>query len=307
MTSPKSCAKVLFTGPNTAGSWTMRGEQVSSTRRGWEARQTLGRRDWHEFDIFVFVKRPDIDVMKRLHALGKLVVYDVIDSWKQPEEGLRVHTPAEARALFAQKWRGMPVDGFIFANAAMHGDLTSVCKVPTTYIYHHYRSEYETPPGAVAEKVTTVGYEGNVGFLGPWQAAIAEACGLRGWNFEINPVDITKVDIGIAVRGGEHDSFLANRYKSNVKLANFIGAGIPCIVGDKERSYHETDEGSVRFFQTPAQLARHLDALVPALARQVVRDRFIKARERYQLSTISEQYEAFFRGLMSMHGRGLAC
>ena len=136
---------------------------------------------------------------------------------------------------------------------------------------------------------------------------IAEACGLRGWNFEINPVDITKVDIGIAVRGGEHDSFLANRYKSNVKLANFIGAGIPCIVGDKERSYHETDEGSVRFFQTPAQLARHLDALVPAPARQVVRDRFIKARERYQLSTISEQYEAFFRGLMSMHGRGLAC
>lgn len=298
MMRPHSCARVLFTGPNFAGSWTMRGEQVSSTRQGWEARQTLRRRDWHDFDIFVFVKRTDIDVMKRLHALGKRVVYDVIDSWRQPEEGLRVHTAAEARALFADKWRGMPVDGFIFANAAMHADLSSVCQVPSTYIYHHYRSAYEPPSGAVAEQVTTVGYEGNVGFLGPWDAVIAEACARRGWIFDVNPDDIAKVDIGIAVRGGEHDSFMANRYKSNVKLANFIGAGIPCIVGDKERSYHETDDGSVRFFQTPAQLEHQLDALAPAAVRQAVRDRFMQARERFQLSTISDQYEAFFRGLM---------
>lgn len=293
----KSPVRVCFTGGSKAGSWEMRGEQMAATRTNWAAKHDLSSEDEARFDAFVFVKHPNAKVMKKLRTAGKLVLYDVIDSWAQPADGLTHTSVSQARELFRRKWAGLSADVFIFANHTMFADLRPL--VPGgTFLYHHYRPEYE-PLKPLSEVARVVGYEGNSAYLGEWLPRLQAACDRLGLELRLNPADLRDVDIGFAARGGEHDSFLANRYKSNVKLANFYGAGIPCVVGAKEVSYHETDNGSVRFFADEAQLVAQLEALKDYETRKAVRESFLKVREAYSLPTICGRLESFIETAVS--------
>lgn len=291
--SPESPLRVCFTGNNTAGSWEMRGVQLASCRTNWTATHAVDDKVIRDHEVFCFVKRPIPSLMRKLKARGKTVVFDVIDSWTQPEEGLKYTSVEKAKELFREKWKDLVVDAFLFPNLAMMEDLSPLTPF-SSFLYHHYRPEFEAP-APFHERAKVVGYEGNVGFLGEWKGIMERLCAKRSLEFRVSPRDIREVDIGFAARGGEHDSFLANRYKSNVKLANFYGAGIPCLLSAKEQSYQETDCGSVLFFRNEEQLADQLDRLLDSGFRQSVRQKFLEARDAFHISRLADQLELFLR------------
>jgi hypothetical protein len=183
----------------------------------------------------------------------------------------------------------------IFPNAAMREDLGDLVPNAVT-IYHHYWPDLE--PIDVRERAEVVGYQGETEYLGPWRDVIERICARHGLRFVVNPPDLRELDIGFAARGGVHASTMAHRYKSNVKLANFYGAAIPCIVNDAELSYHETDNGEVRFFSTEAELDAHVVELLDYETRLAIHRSFLDERPKYALDAIAARYDDFFRTLL---------
>lgn len=290
---PAGCLRVCFLGDGTSGSWRMRAAQVAGMRAAWVARATqdLDPRDIDRHDLFCFVKRFDRGLATRLRSGGKVVLYDVVDPWKQPEDGDRYKTLPEIVGFFRQLWRDLPVEGVIFPNATMKKDLGHLVPNPTV-IYHHHRPELR--PVRVRDRAPVVGYEGVPDYLGPWRQVVQRACTRHALRFVVNPRCLTDLDIGFAARGGPHGSLLASRYKSNVKLANFFAAGIPSIVHADEMSYRETDNGKVLFFRTDAELDSGLETLLPVETRREIQESFLSHSRNFSLATIAEQYEAYF-------------
>lgn len=288
-----SPVRVCFSGRDLGGSWLIRGAQMAATRLNWAAIPEPAPKIWDKFDVFCFVKHPVPELMKALKDRGKKVVLDVVDGWRQPEEDRECSDAETARRLFSEKWAGLPADAWIYPNQAMWEDLSG--RFPGTAIYHHYYPGLV--PTAPREQARVVGYQGEARFLGPWQEILQRLCEKLGLIFQVNPSALSEVDIGFAGRGGAYDSFLANRYKSNVKLANFLGAGLPCVVSGKENAYRETEVKGVRFFSTEAELEAALRVLVSREEREKVQKAFLASRDRFSLQTVASQFDAFFSGL----------
>lgn len=291
---PESPIRVLFAGGSEAGSWEMRGKQIASTRSNWKAEHDPKETDG--WDVFCFVKHPRLELMRELKNQGKVVVYDVIDSWKQPEEGMRIQNADEARVLFQEKWIGLTTSAFIFPNQAMQADLGRLTP-HSTVIYHHYRPEIVSPV-EIRKQAKILAYEGNTDFLGEWRRVAERVAKKVGLKFECNPKDISTADIGFAARGGKHRGYMPHRYKSNVKLANFYGLGLPCVVQADEQSYRETDRGEVVFFRDEAELEKDLSRLLDAGTREKIQRNFLQHRHEFHLETIASQYERFFATLL---------
>lgn len=293
MAAPRVC----FFGRAREGSWRIRAEQLAAARGAWTAVSgELPPDALLRHDVFVIVKRPDPRKQALLRALGKTVVLDVLDFWAQPDDDLRVTTIEQARRLFADLLRAAPVDAVVFPNRAMKDDLGDLAPRATT-LYHHFRPGLT--PGEVRPRARAVGYEGEERYLGPWRAVLERACAARGLRFVVNPPDLGALDLGVSVRGGSHAGLLSKCYKSNVKLANWIGAGIPALCAADEASYAETaPPGGVRFFATPADLEAGLDALLPEAARREARAALLSVRDRFRLETIAAEYEAWLADLV---------
>jgi hypothetical protein len=288
--------RVCFFGVPALGSWKVRAQQVASARPEWRATGALEPQDVVDHDVFCAVKRPFRNRLRLLRALGKLCVYDVVDCWTQPEDGLRYRDLPAIREYFAKFLGGLPVDGVVFSNRTMFEDLGDLVPNPT-YIYHHFWPGLE--PIEVRERARVVGYQGAANYLGPWHAAVQRACRRLGLEFVVNPADLRSIDIGFAARGGPHASTMAHRYKSNVKLANFYGGAIPCVVNASEESYRETDNGEVRFFATERELEDKLAELVPVATRRRIHDSFLVARRSFTLEAVVERYRAWFAQLLA--------
>lgn len=292
MKSSPSSLPVCFIGKNISGTWTIRGEQIASARANWKATLDPSSADLKEFDVFCVVKHPVQSIINDLRRKNKTIVYDVLDSWAQPADGLRYTNLPQVKAYFAEKWRALGIPYFIFPNRTMKvhlGELIPYC----TYIYHHYWPQQKV--NTVRSYARIVAYEGNANYLGEWETHLTRICEELGLQFVVNPPTWEDVDIAVAVRGGEHDSFLANQYKSNVKLANCYGAGVPAVAGDKEMSCHETDTGDVRFFRTADDLRYQLHSLLDEKARSMIHERFVYVRPQFSLSAMADAYEHFFR------------
>ncbi len=277
------------------GSWKIRARQVASARPEWHATGSLEPWDIVNHDVFCAVKRPFASRLRLLHAMGKVTVFDVVDCWAQPADGLRYRDLPAIRGFFREFTRELRLHGVIFPNAAMRQDLGDLVPNPVT-IYHHFWPDLQ--PIEVRERAEVVGYQGEVEYLGPWRDVIERICARHGLRFVVNPPDLGTLDLGFAARGGVHASTMAHRYKSNVKLANFYGAGIPCVVNDAELAYHETDNGEVRFFATEQQLEDHVVALLPYEARLAVHRSFLDERRKYTLDAIADSYAAYLRQLL---------
>ncbi len=282
--------RVCFCGLNRGGSWQIRGVQVASARTNWKAIAEPSPRVWDDFDVFCYIKHPDRERMNALKAGGKTVVLDIVDGWRQPEDGLLHGDLPSARRLFEEKWRGLPVSAWIYPDRTMWEDFRDVA--PGEVLYHHFRPDLLSRPAR--SKALTLAYEGDERFLGPWRGAIETLAKRFGLTFVINPPDLAEMDLGIAARGGEHDSFLARRYKSNVKLANFIGAGVPCLVPSEADAYRETAPEGVRFFSTEAELEQGLGELMNAAERARIKAVFAKTRGAFALETLATEFERFF-------------
>jgi hypothetical protein len=288
---PLAACAVCFFGMPSMGSWKIRAEQVATARLGWTSVADLDASAVIRHEAFCAVKKSFASRLRLLRDLGKATFFDVVDCWAQPADGLRYVDLPAIRAFFRSFVEGMPLDGVIFPNRTMLEDLGDLVPNPVT-IYHHYWPGLQ--PIAVRERARIVGYEGEPAYLGPWRAAIERICRRHGLRFVVNPRDLRSIDIGIAARGGVHASTMSRRYKSNVKLANFYGGGIPCVVEDQEASYHETDHGEVRFFNDERQLEDRIVELLPLPVRQRVHEHFVGVRERYSLPVIAAEYDAYF-------------
>ncbi len=291
MTAIRAC----FVGQPSMGSWRIRAQQLATMRPTWSSRVTLTPDDILDNDVFVFVKRLERSKMAMLRRLGKVVAYDVLDCWRQPEDGLACDSMAKIRAYFRDYFRDLPADGVIFPNRTMLEDLGDLVSRPIT-IYHHFWPGLE--PIEVRERVAIVGYEGEASYLGEWRARIESACASIGARFVVNPTDLRSIDVGFSARSGAHGSLLSHRYKSNVKLANFVGACIPCLVHTSDLSYHETGNEHVRYFTDESEMRSALVALTDVATRRAAHASFRALREAFTIDAIASQYERWFATLL---------
>jgi hypothetical protein len=260
------------------------------------ATKELRASDVGRFDLFCIVKRFDVAKAEWLRGQGKPVVYDVVDPWKQPDDGEAHGTLPEVVNFFRRMLTPMAVDGVIFPNATMRADLGDCVPCPT-HIYHHHRVYQE--PIIVCRQATRVGYEGREDYLGPWTETATRVCKRLGLEFVVNPKSLGAIDIGLAVRGGRNGTLMAKRYKSNVKLANLFAAGLPAAAHADEASYRETDDGHVQFFNDEASLERAIVELLPYERRLAIHKAFLAHSRRFRVEAIAEQYEAYFRQVIA--------
>lgn len=289
--APRTC----FFGLSQMGSWKIRARQIADARSVWSSTDRLTPAAILDHDVFCAIKRPFRSRLQLLKRLGKVVLFDVLDCWQQPVDGLACSDMDKVHRWFADFFADLPVDGVIFPNRTMMADLGHLVPNPVC-IYHHFWPGME--PIEVRPRAQVVGYQGEAAYLGPWRQVIESACQRLGLRFVANPPDLRAIDIGLAARGGEHATLMSHRYKSNVKLANFYGAAIPCIVNAAEASYRETDNGEVRFFATAAELEARLAELLPFDTRQRIHQSFLVARRDFTLETIADRYEAYFRSIL---------
>lgn len=291
-----SAVKVCFTSRSSAGAWQIRGLQIASMRSNWTALNKPSDEDLERADLICVVKKPDSRVIERARRMGKALVFDIVDSWAQPDDGLKYTDVAKAREFFSKAWKSVDADGYIFPTRRMEERLGELVRDRIT-IYHHCRPQIQRNP--IRERVSVVGYEGGA-YLAEWAPRIERACAERGIRFVVNPPQYTDLDIVILVRGGEHGTFLARQFKSNVKLANAIGSGTPALAHFEEMSAHDTDTGDVLFFtDQPGSFERQLDRLIEDLAlRKEIHEHFLAAAPRYHIENIAAQFEGFFLNIL---------
>ncbi|MEX2285976.1 MAG: hypothetical protein WD648_02730 [Planctomycetaceae bacterium] len=289
--------RVCFIGDGFAGSWRMRAQQIARMRPGWKAKATarLKLSELSRYDVFVFVKRFDIYWAQQMRERQKVVIYDVVDPWKQPDDGLAHDTPPKIRSYFERLLGRLPVDGVIFPNGAMYGDLRQLTPNPIV-IHHHFRPELVPAPVRLVAK--TVGYEGREEYLGEWRQTIQTVCRRLGLQFVANPPSLNAIDIGFIARGGDHGSLMAKRYKSNVKLANMLAAGVPTVVQAGEESYAETGGDLIGYFSTPDELEAAVRRLLPFSTRLDLHRRMLPHSLQFSIEHIADQYEEYFRQLL---------
>jgi hypothetical protein len=290
--APRTC----FFGSSKMGSWKIRAQQIASTRATWSSAETLTPQAIVDNDVFVAIKRHYRARLGLLKRLGKVVLYDVLDCWQQPQDGLLCSDMDKVRRWFEAWFADLPVDSVIFPNRTMMEDLGHLVPNPVC-IYHHFWPGMK--PIEVRRQAQVVGYQGEASYLGPWQRVVERACRRLGLRFETNPRDLRSVDIGLAARGGVHASLMSHRYKSNVKLANFYGAAIPCIVDTAEASYRETDNGEVRFFANAEELEARLEELLPFDTRTRIHRSFLEVRQQFTLEAIADRYDDHLRTMLA--------
>jgi hypothetical protein len=72
---------VLVTGSGRSGSWIIRGEQLG---RAMGATVLANAIDIGPFDVAVVVKRPPVDLVRRIHTAAVPLVWDIVDRGQAP-------------------------------------------------------------------------------------------------------------------------------------------------------------------------------------------------------------------------------
>jgi len=282
--------RILFTGNTSAGSWQIRGAQLSEAIGADSLLKAL-LPSMGKYDLIVYVKRPCVEIINAIQRSKKLFVWDIVDSWPQPEgNGWNKER--------ATKWlvdcvQTMKPHAVICATEAMQEDLLSRINIPCIALPHHASSWMTV--NKIRDEVKTVGYFGREDFLDHWRNEIDAACIKRGWRFLINPQSMDLVDIGVAFRGGKWRGYATDRWKSNVKLANFQASGTPCVLS-LENGYTETATGGEYFARTPKELNMCFDWLAPKDTRVEVQKKLLS--HNVHISGIAERYKNFLYGLL---------
>lgn len=248
--------EILFTGRGTSGSWQIRGVQLGAALRGnvCPAPDVIP-----PCDIAVLVKRPPAGLLERLHTAKVPVVWDIVDAWPQPHGN--DWDRAACLAWLRQTVDAMRPAALVAATEQMARDCEEF-GLPLIALRHHARPKQEINP--IRERVRRVGYEGSPHYLGPWRPSMERACKARGWEFIVNPPQLSDLDIVVALR--EAQGYAAREWKSGVKLANAQGSGTPCILS-RAAGYTETASGAEKWADTMGEMNEALDALTPRKAR----------------------------------------
>lgn len=278
--------EVLMTGRGGSGSWQVRGIQLG---RAMGATVMPGAREFAGYDVGVLVKRPVPGSIHGIHSAGIPLVYDVVDAWPQPtgNEWDREKSIAWLRWMM----REVRPSGIVAATYEMLQD----CKefgVPTLLLPHHARPGLRRNP--IRDQVRTVGYEGAPHYIARWREHIERECTRRGWRFEMQPAELSDVDILVALR--DEVGYAPRNWKSGVKLANAQGSGTP-IVCCREAGYRETHSHGEQWADTPEQLSIAFDVLEPLAARRNAAAKLLAATPHLQ--TIADTYSTWLRSNFS--------
>ena len=296
-------AKILFVGLSDAGSFAIRAKQLCEAHGdGWEYGSLQGAIKFrHDFDIYCFIKKADRNVIRLLRAGKKIIVYDILDSWRQPQDDVRCQNVNDALNLFAQRFMEYRFDGVIFPNYKMLNDFRNLeYVINPVHIYHHYWPIIK--PIVVKEKPEILGYWGDPRFLGEWLPFLVQTAERHGLKFVVKP-DYSQIDIGVAIRGAPYNNYLATNYKSPVKLVNFYAGGIPCILGE-EASYKEIANKRVVFANDFNSFKTALARMLRYDVRLAAHEAFIIEKDKFSLSAIIKQYSQYFNMLMEKKSNG---
>lgn len=259
---------LVFTGRGTSGSWSIRGVQLGEACGATvKPRATLA--DCQAADAIMVVKRLDEALLANVRASGKPWAYDLLDCYPQPE--CAAWDRSEAVAWVQKRIKLLAPTAVIWPNRRMREDCDT--GLPGLVLPHHHRPWIKRNP--IREQVQVVGYEGAPQYLGGWRSVLEDECSRRGWRFTVNPAQLADLDIVVAFRGGEWDSYAASHYKSNVKLANAHGSGTP-FVGQPECGYTETASGAEYWATDRHSLAMSFDWLTDRGTREQVSERFLQ-------------------------------
>jgi hypothetical protein len=297
--------KVLFTRSPEGGTWAVRAVQIASMRDDWQAKSVLEitKRELAAFDLVVLVKRPAPQLLEMVRAVGVPLIYDIIDIWPQD---MPFQRPVKDSVDFIwQVVQYIQPNGLIFATRQMMLDIIGDGVPGCATIYHHSRHGQAKNP--IRPKVKNVGYEGEARFLGDWLPFMEQTCARRAWRFVVNPSSIAELDIAIAMRGFPHDGETEARWKSNIKLANLIDTGTPCVLAS-ESGYMETAPvGFDSYAGSFAEMDARLDALTPLAARQSMSQSLKSVAGSFTLEKIADDYEAYFTDFLSQTRRIISC
>lgn len=275
---------VLITGRSRSGSWQIRGQQLG-TAIG--ATVEIKARNVRGYRAVVLVKRPELNLLNRIHSAAVPIVWDVVDAWPQPE-GNSWGRDTCMRWLREEVALIKPA-AIVAATKVMEEDCAEF-NLPTITIPHHAKPGQAVNP--IRDKVAVIGYEGSEHYLGHWHWVLQEECQKRGWNFSINPARLANLDIVVAFRADR--GYAAKKWKSNVKLANAQGTGTPCIL-NREAGYLETAISGAVWADSPDELHLALDYLTGAKTRRTTAEMLLAAQPK--LETVAQEYKAWLNQL----------
>jgi hypothetical protein len=259
--------KVLFTGTGTSGSWQIRGMQMAAAL-GARAIPRATAAQCREADVIVAVKRVPADLLESMRSSGRPWLWDCVDAYPQPACG--AWNKDEALQWLRQRVAELQPTEIIWPNRRMQQD----AGMPGLVLYHHHRPAIRINP--IRERIEAVGYEGSPAYIAGWRAEIEAECARIGARFVVNPVQLSDVDVVLALRDTQHAGYPQRHWKSQVKLANAHGSGTP-FVGMPEDGYQETRTGAEYWASSPSDLRAAFGWLASQSAREEVHERFLQA------------------------------
>lgn len=276
---------ILITGSGRSGSFQIRGVQLGKAIGATVLANAI---DIAPFDLVVVVKRTPTDLIERIRRADVPLVWDIVDNWPQ-QGGGNDWSEADALAWLKAQLQWIRPTAVVAATQAMAGDVERL-GVRAIALPHHAMPGIERNP--IREHVRTVGYIGGPQYMRRWGDVVARECARRGWVWDTDPLSITDLDIVVGLR--DQAGYPPRRWKSAVKMSNAQGSGTP-FIGSPEAGYLEQSCGVERFVDTPAQLARALDALEPVAERRRCAEWMLAAAPR--LPDVAARYAAWLGGL----------
>lgn len=274
---------LLITGRGTSGSFAIRGHQLGKAIGA----TVEPRASKINADLVVIVKRAPPDLLSRIRQRGVPLVWDVVDSWSQPD-GNR-WGEAEAKAWLRNAFTAMRPIAIVAATEMMAKDCAEF-GVPVLALPHHGRPGQMMNP--IRKEVRKVGYEGSEQHLEWWAGFMQAESERRGWEWVVNPQHLADLDIVVAVRGS--DGYAPRNWKSGVKLSNAQATGTPCIVS-REAGYLETSSGGEFFADTQQEMTECLDRLALHDVRRAS-SALLKTRDT-SIETVAETYKKWLARL----------
>ena len=285
---------ILFTGRGTSGSWQIRGVQLGAAVGGAVV-PVAAQKDIDEADLVVLVKRPTEELQERLKRLRVPLVWDVVDAW--PGHVGNTWDRFACMCWLETQIRTLNPAAVVAATKAMAADVGELFpKLPVLYLPHHYRPSPRQ--FVVRDRIYKVGYEGSPRYYGEWCSWVQSWCDRNSADFLDSlsgPDDLLSVDVVLALRN--HDGYAPRLWKSNVKLANAQGAGVPIVCG-LEAGYLETmTPGTVMLARTRLELVGALDLMKSAEVRGGMSLGLREAAGRYALPVIAERYRGWLEDI----------
>lgn len=276
--------RILVTGRETSGAWPIRGLQLGEAIG---AKVEPNASKVNGVDLAIVVKRPRADLLSRLRERGVPYVWDIVDSFPQPD-ALHWDEAQCKRWLAAEVERVKPA-AIVAATQAMAADCACF-GVPVLALPHHARPGQRLNP--IRGQVQAIGYEGGLHYLGHWQKWLMVECSARKWRLILNPKQLADIDIVVAVRA--QTGYAPRSWKSGIKSANAKATGTPCIL-NREAGYLEEACSGEGWADTQDEMAAELTRLADAGVR---RHAAAKLREaNIPLDVIAERYLAWLESL----------